>query len=136
MNLREQIESFLSHRRTVDEGEARSRRLQAETEANIRVARAEAEAARRAAKMAEEARRAAEEATSKAIAEAKVKGRKKGRKDGRAARSGKRVHCTTLFVDLWSVCRAYLRADKAVYYILCTVYILCTRLTHSLGTHM
>ena len=68
-NLLLQIENYLTHQKSIDEDNARNKRLQAETEANIRAAKAEAEAARRAAKQAEEARRAAEEATMKAKSE-------------------------------------------------------------------
>ena len=67
-NLLLQIETFLTHRKSLDD----EKRLQAESEANIRAAKAEAEAARRAAREAEEARRAAEEATKKALIEFKT----------------------------------------------------------------
>ena len=71
ISLATQIDNYLTHQKSIDEDNARNKRLQAETEASIRAAKAEAEAARRAAKQAEEARRAAEEATMKAKSEMK-----------------------------------------------------------------
>eukprot|EP00094_Tigriopus_californicus_P002724 TCALIF_02628-PA protein Name:"Similar to unc-89 Muscle M-line assembly protein unc-89 (Caenorhabditis elegans)" AED:0.08 eAED:0.03 QI:0/0.71/0.12/1/1/0.87/8/85/2824 len=63
--LFQQVDLYITHEKSINEGIARSQRIQAEAEANIRAAKAEAEAARRAVKEAEEARKRAEEKSIK-----------------------------------------------------------------------